>query len=81
MSVEPYSGYRQRKSGVPDPELTRVGPDTPCGEWLRRLAAFGKAVAAALLAETGTPAARRAAIAAAIDRLAAPATAAPPSAS
>src|SRR5882724_11619890 len=36
MSGQPYCGYRKRQEAAPDPELTRVGPDTPCGEWLRR---------------------------------------------
>jgi len=31
-----YSGYFKREVGEPDAELTRVGPGTPCGEWLRR---------------------------------------------
>src|SRR5439155_15076490 len=31
-----YSGYHKRDVPEPDPELTRVGPHTPCGEWLRR---------------------------------------------
>jgi phenylpropionate dioxygenase-like ring-hydroxylating dioxygenase large terminal subunit len=35
--MEPYSGYRRRAVPAPDPELTRVGPDTPCGEYLRRV--------------------------------------------
>ncbi|MBL8698887.1 MAG: Rieske 2Fe-2S domain-containing protein [Alphaproteobacteria bacterium] len=33
----PYSGYRHRAVPAPDPELTQVGPDTPCGEYLRRV--------------------------------------------
>jgi phenylpropionate dioxygenase-like ring-hydroxylating dioxygenase large terminal subunit len=36
-SGEPYSGYRRRRVPEPDPELTRVGPETPCGELLRRI--------------------------------------------
>jgi phenylpropionate dioxygenase-like ring-hydroxylating dioxygenase large terminal subunit len=31
-----YSGYETRLSVVIDDELTRVGPETPCGEYLRR---------------------------------------------
>ncbi len=31
-----YAGYFRREVPEPDPELTRVGPGTPCGEWLRR---------------------------------------------
>jgi nitrite reductase/ring-hydroxylating ferredoxin subunit len=31
-----YSGYFRREVPEPDAELTRVGPGTPCGEWLRR---------------------------------------------
>jgi len=31
-----YAGYMRRDVGEPDAELTRVGPGTPCGEWLRR---------------------------------------------
>ena len=31
-----YAGYFKRNVPEPDAELTRVGPDTPCGEWLRR---------------------------------------------
>ena len=33
---DPFSGYRRRDVPAPDPELTRVGPGTPCGEYLRR---------------------------------------------
>jgi nitrite reductase/ring-hydroxylating ferredoxin subunit len=33
---EPYSAYRRDRTGGPDEELTRVGPGTPCGEYLRR---------------------------------------------
>jgi nitrite reductase/ring-hydroxylating ferredoxin subunit len=33
---EPFDGYRRRHVPEPDPELTRVGPGTPCGEYLRR---------------------------------------------
>ncbi|WP_282609953.1 aromatic ring-hydroxylating dioxygenase subunit alpha [Pelagibius sp. Alg239-R121] len=32
----PYSGYHQSWTGQGDDELTRVGPNTPCGEYLRR---------------------------------------------
>jgi phenylpropionate dioxygenase-like ring-hydroxylating dioxygenase large terminal subunit len=31
-----YSAYHHRGLPAEDPELTRVGPDTPCGEYLRR---------------------------------------------
>jgi phenylpropionate dioxygenase-like ring-hydroxylating dioxygenase large terminal subunit len=31
-----FRGHEQRDAPAPDPELTAVGPDTPCGEWLRR---------------------------------------------
>ena len=31
-----FSGYETRVSGRVDDELTRVGPGTPCGEYLRR---------------------------------------------
>lgn len=31
-----YAGYHQRAVPGPDPELTAVGPETPCGEWMRR---------------------------------------------
>ena len=31
-----YRGYGTRRSAGPDAELTRVGPGTPCGEYLRR---------------------------------------------
>jgi phenylpropionate dioxygenase-like ring-hydroxylating dioxygenase large terminal subunit len=31
-----FVGYHRRKVPEPDAELTRIGPDTPCGEWLRR---------------------------------------------
>lgn len=34
--LKSYSGYFKREVGEPDAELTRVGPGTPCGEWLRR---------------------------------------------
>ena len=32
----PYGGYHQTWTGQSDAELTRVGPSTPCGEYLRR---------------------------------------------
>jgi phenylpropionate dioxygenase-like ring-hydroxylating dioxygenase large terminal subunit len=32
----PYGGYYQREVPGEDAELTRVGPGTPCGEYLRR---------------------------------------------
>ena len=32
----PYGGYHQTWVGQSDPTLTRVGPGTPCGEYLRR---------------------------------------------
>jgi len=32
----PYGGYFQREVPADDAELTRVGPGTPCGEYLRR---------------------------------------------
>ena len=32
----PYNGYHRRTAGAEDSELTRVGPDTPCGEYFRR---------------------------------------------
>lgn len=35
-NAEPYGGYRKRKTAAPDGELAFVGPETPCGEWLRR---------------------------------------------
>jgi len=31
-----FSGYFRREVPAVDDELTRVGPGTPCGEWLRR---------------------------------------------
>ena len=31
-----YSGYHHRQVPVEDAELTHVGPDTPCGEYMRR---------------------------------------------
>jgi len=32
----PFDGYHRRMVPPPDPELTQVGPGTPCGEYLRR---------------------------------------------
>jgi tert-butyl alcohol monooxygenase / tert-amyl alcohol desaturase len=32
----PFDGYRRRDVPPADPELTEVGPGTPCGEYLRR---------------------------------------------
>ena len=32
----PFDGYHRREVPPPDPELTEVGPGTPCGEYLRR---------------------------------------------
>ncbi|HET7342781.1 MAG TPA: Rieske 2Fe-2S domain-containing protein [Methylomirabilota bacterium] len=32
----PFGGYHLRDVPAPDPLLTRVGPGTPCGEYLRR---------------------------------------------
>ena len=32
----PYGGYHQTWIGESDAELTRIGPSTPCGEYLRR---------------------------------------------
>ena len=31
-----YQGYGSRACAAPDEELTRIGPGTPCGEYLRR---------------------------------------------
>lgn len=36
MKAQPYSGYLRRSVPTPDPELTQVGPNTPCGEYIRR---------------------------------------------
>jgi phenylpropionate dioxygenase-like ring-hydroxylating dioxygenase large terminal subunit len=36
MSRVPFDGYHRRARVAPDPELTEVGPGTPCGEYLRR---------------------------------------------
>ena len=35
-SGDAFSGYHRRDVPAPDPELTRAGPGTPCGEYLRR---------------------------------------------
>ena len=31
-----YSGYHHRQIPQEDTELTHVGPDSPCGEYMRR---------------------------------------------
>lgn len=36
FSLRGYAGYETRLSAHPDEELTQVGPETPCGEYLRR---------------------------------------------
>ena len=36
MPREPYAGYHQPKGIEEDAELTHIGPNTPCGEYLRR---------------------------------------------
>ena len=36
FSLRGYAGYESRLSEHPDEELTQVGPETPCGEYLRR---------------------------------------------
>ena len=36
MPQERYAGYRQPHGVAEDAELTHVGPNTPCGEYLRR---------------------------------------------
>ena len=36
FSLRGYTGYETRLSEHPDEELTQVGPETPCGEYLRR---------------------------------------------
>jgi nitrite reductase/ring-hydroxylating ferredoxin subunit len=36
MQAAPYSGYLRRSVPSPDPELTQIGPETPCGEYIRR---------------------------------------------
>ena len=35
-ALKGYAGYFRREVGESDAELTRVGPGTPCGEWIRR---------------------------------------------
>ena len=48
----PFDGYRRREVPPPDPELTQVGPKTPCGEYLRRFwqpVAFARDLTAAPL--------------------------------
>ena len=34
--TETYGGYQHRDIPAEDAEITRVGPGTPCGEWMRR---------------------------------------------
>ena len=34
--TETYGGYQHREIPAEDAEITRVGPGTPCGEWMRR---------------------------------------------
>ena len=34
--TETYGGYQHRDIPEEDAEITRVGPGTPCGEWMRR---------------------------------------------
>ena len=34
--TETYGGYQHRGVPVEDAEITRLGPRTPCGEWMRR---------------------------------------------
>jgi len=36
FSLRGYAGHETRLSEQPDEELTQVGPETPCGEYLRR---------------------------------------------
>lgn len=36
MTSGPFTGYHQREVPPDDVELTRVGPGTPCGEYMRR---------------------------------------------
>ncbi len=48
----PFDGYRRREVPPPDPELTELGPGTPCGEYLRRFwqpVAFARDLTAAPL--------------------------------
>ena len=47
-----FRGYQSRDVPPPDPELTQVGPGTPCGEYLRRFwqpVAFARELASAPL--------------------------------
>jgi phenylpropionate dioxygenase-like ring-hydroxylating dioxygenase large terminal subunit len=49
----PYGAYLSREVPAPDEELTRVGPGTPCGEYLRRFwqpVAFARELGAVPLA-------------------------------
>ena len=49
----PYGAYLGREVPGPDEELTRVGPGTPCGEYLRRFwqpVAFARELGAVPLA-------------------------------
>ncbi|HUG35524.1 MAG TPA: Rieske 2Fe-2S domain-containing protein [Candidatus Limnocylindrales bacterium] len=44
----PFDGYHRRAIPAPDPEVTEVGPGTPCGEYLRRFwqpVAFAREIA------------------------------------
>ena len=36
LENRPYGGYFKPKERLADDELARVGPGTPCGEYLRR---------------------------------------------
>ena len=36
MTQRPFDGYNRRALVAPDPELTEVGPGTPCGDLTRR---------------------------------------------
>jgi nitrite reductase/ring-hydroxylating ferredoxin subunit len=52
MTHRPFDGYHRRGVPAPDPELTAVGPGTPCGEYLRRFwqpVAFARDLAGAPL--------------------------------
>jgi nitrite reductase/ring-hydroxylating ferredoxin subunit len=49
LAGRPFDGYTRRDHPAPDPELTEVGPGTPCGEYLRRFwqpVAFAREIAA-----------------------------------
>ena len=35
-ATRPYDGYAINRPLAADPELTQVGPGTPCGDYLRR---------------------------------------------